>query len=88
VGQVGVSERSTGGITYEVTDGGNDARNACCVADAADAKLMSMVEMSCRTARTLASSASGIRWPNPGVASMVTCKGQGFMLGPGFPVSI
>jgi hypothetical protein len=26
VGQVGVSERSTGGITHEVTDGGNDAR--------------------------------------------------------------
>jgi hypothetical protein len=58
------------------------------VADAADAKLMSMVRMLCRTARSLASSARRIRWPNPGVASMVTCKGPDFMLGLGFPVSI
>ena len=58
------------------------------MADVADAKLMSMVGMSRRTARSLASSASGIRWPNPGVASMVTCKGPGFLLDLGFPVLI
>jgi hypothetical protein len=81
----GRSERSTRGIAREVTYGGSDARNARCVADA---KVMSVVVIPRRAARSLASSASRIRWPIPGVASMATCKDPGFMLGPGFPVSI
>uniref|UniRef100_A0A0A9EZB7 Uncharacterized protein n=1 Tax=Arundo donax TaxID=35708 RepID=A0A0A9EZB7_ARUDO len=71
----GRSERSTGGSESDATAGGSDARNARCVADAVDAKVRSVAVAPCRDARRLASSASGIRWPIPGVTSIATCGG-------------
>jgi hypothetical protein len=72
----GRSERSTGGREREVV-GGRDARNARCVAEAVDAKVTSVVVMPpWREDRRFASSANGIRWPIPGVASIATCGGR------------
>jgi hypothetical protein len=73
----GRSERSTGGREREVMVGGRDARNARCVAEAVDAKVTSVVVMPpWREDRRFASSANGIRWPIPGVASIATCGGR------------
>uniref|UniRef100_A0A804NJQ9 Uncharacterized protein n=1 Tax=Zea mays TaxID=4577 RepID=A0A804NJQ9_MAIZE len=71
----GRSDMSTGGSAMDATAGGIEARNARCVADAVDANVMSVDVTPWRWARRFASSASGIRWPIPGVASIATCGG-------------
>ncbi|WVZ50738.1 hypothetical protein U9M48_001965 [Paspalum notatum var. saurae] len=72
----GRSERSTGGSAREETAGGREARNARCVAEAVDAKVSSVEVSPWREDRRFASSASGIRCPMPGVASIATCGGR------------
>ena len=53
--------------------GSRYARNARSVADVVDAKVNSVIVAPCCTARRLASSARGIRWPIPNVASITMC---------------
>lgn len=57
-----------------------EARKARFVEEAVDAKVKRVVVTPCRAARRLASSASGIRWPIPGVASIATCGGLLFSI--------
>lgn len=71
-----IGEVNGGGRWSEETVGGREARKARCVADAVEAKAMSVVVMPGRAARRFASSASVIRWPIPGVAIITTCGGR------------
>ena len=59
--------------------GGKYARNARSMADAVDAKVNSVIVAPCCAARHLASSASGIRWPIPNVASITMCVVRPFV---------